>query len=163
DGIIGPPYEFCYLDLAGDRRWQVVHGPLVQALDEQGRHRQRRRRPSTVAATAISFEAFARDWLANRRVRTRTHDRYRRALEQRPSNRSRPAARSASSTSPRPYTKTCRRSCASAAAKTTRTLSSSRPRTAPGLSAKSAVKPSRAPPQPPTCASPTPTSTTCVT
>jgi integrase len=82
-GVAGPPYEYAYLDLTGHRRWRTVHGPLEQALREQGQHRHRRRRqtPSKYASHIVTFDQLAHDWLAQLQVRSATADRYQWALD----------------------------------------------------------------------------------
>lgn len=80
DGQILAPYEFSFRDLTGHRRWQVVHGDLAIALEQQAGLRMRRR-PATQPAVSASFEVFARGWLSRRQVRPRTLDRYRWAIE----------------------------------------------------------------------------------
>ena len=45
DGKVGPPYELCYLDSTGKRRWEVIHGNLEVAETRRAELRLRRRGP----------------------------------------------------------------------------------------------------------------------
>ena len=81
-GKVAPPYEFCYLDSTGKRRWQVVHGPLDEAKARKAELMLRRRRGERVEPSRQTFEQYAREWLERRNVRPRSRERDRWALEQ---------------------------------------------------------------------------------
>jgi site-specific recombinase XerD len=81
-GKVAAPYEFCYLDSAGRRRWQVVHGPLEEAKAKKAELMLRRRRGERVEPSRQTFEQYAREWLERRNVRPRTLEVDRWALEQ---------------------------------------------------------------------------------
>jgi integrase len=81
DGIVGPPYEFAYLDLAGKRRWQVVHSGLANAQQRQAKLRTRLRRPQ-LDEQSETLARYAEAWLNRQHVRPRTIDRYRWSIDQ---------------------------------------------------------------------------------
>jgi hypothetical protein len=80
DGKVAPPYEFCYLDSTGKRRWEVVHGNLDVAETRRAGLRIRRTRGERIEPTRQSFAEYAADWLERQTVRPRTLEIYRWAL-----------------------------------------------------------------------------------
>src|SRR3954451_20116894 len=49
DGKVGPPYEICYLDSTGKRRWTVIHGSIADAEAKKAELTLRRRRGERIA------------------------------------------------------------------------------------------------------------------
>jgi hypothetical protein len=56
DGKVAPPYEFCYLDSTGKRRWEVVHGNLEVAEARRAELRLRRRRGERIEPCRQTFQ-----------------------------------------------------------------------------------------------------------
>jgi integrase len=81
DGKVAPPYEFCYLDSTGKRRWEVVHGNLEVAQTRRAEMRIRRTRGERIEPTRQTFAEYAREWLERQTVRPRTLEIYRWALD----------------------------------------------------------------------------------
>jgi integrase len=81
-GKIGPPYEFCYLDSAGIRRWEIVHGNLDVAETRRAELRIRRTRGERIQPTRQTFADYAAEWLDRQTVRPRTLELYTWALSQ---------------------------------------------------------------------------------
>ena len=82
DGKVAPPYELCYLDSSGRRRWEIIHGNLDAAEARRAELRLRRRRGERVEPTRQTFEQHANEWLARQTVRPRTIEIYSWALRQ---------------------------------------------------------------------------------
>jgi len=82
DGKVAPPYEITFLDSAGTRRWEVVHGNLDVAEARRAELRLRRRRGERIEPTRQTFEQYAREWLERQTVRPRTLEIYGWALKQ---------------------------------------------------------------------------------
>ena len=82
DGKVGPPYELCYLDSTGKRRWEVIHGNLEVAETRRAELRLRRRRGDRIEPSRKTFEQYAADWLERQTVRPRTLEIYSWALRQ---------------------------------------------------------------------------------
>jgi integrase len=82
DRKVGPPYELCYLDSNGKRRWQVIHGSLDDAEARRAELRLRRRRGERTEPSRQTFEPYARAWLERQTVRPRTLELYTWALNQ---------------------------------------------------------------------------------
>lgn len=82
DGKVGPPYEICYLDSTGKRRWEVIHGNLEAAETRRAELRIRRNRGERIEPCRQTFEQYARDWLERQTVRPRTLELYTWALNQ---------------------------------------------------------------------------------
>jgi integrase len=80
DGKIAPPYEFCYLDSTGKRRWEVVHGNLDVAETRRAELRIRRSRGERIEPTRQTFADYANEWLERQTVRPRTLEIYQWAL-----------------------------------------------------------------------------------
>ncbi|MHB8695289.1 MAG: tyrosine-type recombinase/integrase [Solirubrobacteraceae bacterium] len=80
DNKVGPPYELCYLDSTGTRRWQVIHGNLDVAEARRAELRLRRRRGQRIEPSRQTFEQYANEWLERQTVRPRTIEIYRWAL-----------------------------------------------------------------------------------
>ena len=72
DGKIGSPFELCYLDSSGKRRWEVVHGSLEDAEAKRAELRLRRRRGERIEPNRQLFAEYAREWLERQNVRPRT-------------------------------------------------------------------------------------------
>jgi len=81
DGKVGPPYEICYLDSAGKRRWEVVHGSLDDAEARRAELRLRRRRGERIQPSRQTFAEHAAGWVDRQDVRPRTLELYRWALQ----------------------------------------------------------------------------------
>ena len=81
-GKVMPPYEIAYLDSAGKRRWEIVHGSLDDAEARRAELRLRRRRGERVQPTRQTFDEYAAGWLELQTVRPRTLEIYRWALNQ---------------------------------------------------------------------------------
>jgi len=79
---VGPPYELCYLDSTGRRRWEVVHGSLEDAEARRSELRLRRRRGERVQPSRQTFTEHAAEWLDRQDARPRTLELYRWALAQ---------------------------------------------------------------------------------
>jgi integrase len=79
DGVVGPPYEFRYVDAEGRRRWRVVVGGVAEAQAQRaelaGLCRGR-----LLGVRSQTFEQVGMDWLARQLVRRRTLETYRWAL-----------------------------------------------------------------------------------
>jgi integrase len=82
DGKVGPPYEICYLDSTGKRRWEVIHGNLEVAEARRAELRLRRHRGERIEPCRQTFEQYAAEWLERQSVRPRTMELYRWALNQ---------------------------------------------------------------------------------
>jgi site-specific recombinase XerD len=82
DDKVGPPYELCYLDSTGKRRWEVIHGNLDVAEARRAELRLRRRRGERIEPTRQTFEQYAAAWLERQTVRPRTLEIYSWALRQ---------------------------------------------------------------------------------
>jgi integrase len=82
DGKVAPPYEFCYLDSNGKRRWQVVHGNLDIAETRKAELMLRRRRGERVQPCRDTLSDYATAWLERQNVRPRTLELYTWALKQ---------------------------------------------------------------------------------
>jgi integrase len=82
DGKVGPPYEICYLDSTGKRRWEVIHGNLEAAETRRAELRIRRNRGERIEPCRQTFEHYANDWLERQTVRPRTLEIYTWALNQ---------------------------------------------------------------------------------
>ena len=80
DGKVTPPYELCYLDSSGRRRWEVVHGSLEDAEARRAELRLRRRRGERIQPSRESFDQHAQQWLERQNVRPRTLELYSWAL-----------------------------------------------------------------------------------
>jgi integrase len=80
DGKVAPPYEFCYLDSTGKRRWEVVHGNLEVAETRRAELRIRRTRGERIEPTRQTFAEYAGEWLGRQTVRPRTLEIYKWAL-----------------------------------------------------------------------------------
>jgi integrase len=80
DGRVGPPYELCYLDSDGKRRWTVVHGSLDEAEAKRSELRLRRRRGERIQPTRQTFADYANQWLERQTCRERTREKYSWAL-----------------------------------------------------------------------------------
>jgi len=80
DGKVAPPYEICYLDSTGTRRWETVHGNLDVAEARRSELRLRRRRGERIEPTRQTFEQYAMAWLDRQDRRPRTLERYSWAL-----------------------------------------------------------------------------------
>jgi integrase len=80
DGKVGPPYEICYLDSAGKRRWEVIHGNLEVAETRRAELRIRRNRGERIEPCRQTFQQYAEEWLERQAVRERTIEIYRWAL-----------------------------------------------------------------------------------
>lgn len=81
-GKVASPYELCYLDSVGKRRWQVIHGSLEDAEAKRAELRLRRRRGERIQPSRQSFEQHATEWLERQNVRPRTLELYSWALRQ---------------------------------------------------------------------------------
>jgi integrase len=81
-GKVRPPYEICYFDSSGTRRWQTVEGSLDEAEAKRAELTLRRRRGARVEPTRQTFEQYAREWLARQSCRPRTREVLVWALEQ---------------------------------------------------------------------------------
>ena len=81
-GKVGPPYEFCYLDSTGKRRWEVVHGNLDVAETRRAQLMLRRRAGERIEPSRQTFADYAADWQTRHTVRPRTVEIYRWALNQ---------------------------------------------------------------------------------
>jgi integrase len=81
-GKVTPPYEICYLDSTGRRRWEVVHGSLDDAEARRSELRLRRRRGERIQPNRQTFTDYSADWLDRQDVRPRTLELYRWALGQ---------------------------------------------------------------------------------
>src|SRR5205809_1121178 len=82
DGKVAPPYELCYLDSTGRRRWQVVHGSLEDAEAKRAELRLRRRRGERTEPNRQTFADYSRQWLEGVEARERTKEVHHWALEQ---------------------------------------------------------------------------------
>jgi integrase len=82
DGKVGPPYEICYLDSSGKRRWEIVHANLETAEARRAELRLRRRRGERIEPCRQTFEQYANEWLQRQTVRPRTLESYQWALNQ---------------------------------------------------------------------------------
>jgi integrase len=82
DGKVGPPYEICYLDSTGKRRWEVIHGNLEAAETRRAELRIRRTRGERIEPCRQTFEQYANEWLERQTVRPRTLEIYTWALNQ---------------------------------------------------------------------------------
>ncbi len=82
DGKVAPPYELCYLDSEGRRRWQVIHGSLEDAEARRAELRLRRRRGERIQPSRQTFAEHARAWLDTTDARARTKEVHHWALEQ---------------------------------------------------------------------------------
>jgi integrase len=80
DGKVGPPYEICYLDSTGKRRWEVIHGNLEVAETRRAELRIRRSRGERIEPCRQTFQQYAEEWLERQTVRDRTLEIYRWAL-----------------------------------------------------------------------------------
>lgn len=80
NGKVGPPYELCYLDSTGKRRWEVIHGNLEVAEARRAELRLRRRRGERIEPSRKTFEQYAAEWLERQTVRPRTLEIYSWAL-----------------------------------------------------------------------------------
>jgi integrase len=80
DGKVGPPYELCYLDSTGKRRWEVIHGNLELAETRRAELRIRRNRGERIEPCRQTFQQYAEEWLERQTVRDRTLEIYRWAL-----------------------------------------------------------------------------------
>jgi integrase len=76
DGKVASPYELTFLDSAGKRRWQVIHGSLEDAEAKRAELRLRRRRGERIEPTRQLFAEYAREWLERQDVRPRTLEKY---------------------------------------------------------------------------------------
>jgi integrase len=76
DGKVGPPYEICYLDSTGRRRWEVIHGNLEAAETRRAELRIRRSRGERIEPCRQTFKQYADEWLARQTVRPRTLELY---------------------------------------------------------------------------------------
>ena len=81
-GKVGPPYEFCYLDSTGKRRWEVVHGNLDVAESRRAQLMLRRRAGERIEPSRQTFADYAAEWQTRHTVRPRTVEIYRWALNQ---------------------------------------------------------------------------------
>ena len=81
-GKVRPPYEICYFDSTGTRRWQTVEGTLDEAEAKRAELMLRRRRGGRIEPTRQTFEQYAREWLARQTCRPRTREVLVWALEQ---------------------------------------------------------------------------------
>ena len=73
-GKVKPPYEICYFDSSGTRRWQTVEGTLDDAEAKRAELMLRRRRGGRIEPTRQTFEQYAREWLARQTCRPRTRE-----------------------------------------------------------------------------------------
>ena len=80
DGKVSPPYELCYLDSDGKRRWEVIHGSLNDAEAKRAELRLRRRRGERIQPCRLTFAQHAEEWLARQTVKPRTLEIYSWAL-----------------------------------------------------------------------------------
>src|SRR4051812_39528145 len=71
DGKVAAPYEFCFLDSAGRRRWEVVHGNLEVAETRRAELRIRRSRGERIEPCRQTFQQYASEWLDRQTVRPR--------------------------------------------------------------------------------------------
>ena len=81
-GRVGPPYEIAYLDSAGRRRWQVVHGSLADAEARRAELQLRRHRGERIEPTTQRFAEYALEWLERQSTRDRTREVHSWALRQ---------------------------------------------------------------------------------
>ena len=79
-GKVGPPYEFCYLDSTGRRRWEVVHGNLDVAETRRAQLMLRRRAGERIEPSRQTFADYSAEWLTRQTNRSRTLEGYRWAL-----------------------------------------------------------------------------------
>jgi hypothetical protein len=77
---VTPPYEICYLDSTGRRRWEIVHGNLDLAEARRSELRLRRRRGERIEPCRQTFAQHAGEWLERQTVRPRTLEIYSWAL-----------------------------------------------------------------------------------
>jgi integrase len=80
DGKVTPPYELCYLDPDGKRRWKVIHGSLNDAEAKRSELRLRRRRGERIQPCRQTFAHYAEEWLDRQTVKPRTLEIYSWAL-----------------------------------------------------------------------------------
>jgi integrase len=80
-GKVAPPYEFCYFDSRGSRRWQTVEGSLDEAEAARAELLLRRRKGGRIEPGRERFEEYARGWLARQTTRPRTQEKLVWALE----------------------------------------------------------------------------------
>ena len=80
DGKVAPPYEICYLDSTGKRRWEAVHGNLDVAESRRAELRLRRQRGERIEPCRQTFAEYADEWLQRQTVRPRTLEIYSWAL-----------------------------------------------------------------------------------
>jgi integrase len=80
-GKVRPPYEICYFDSRGTRRWRTIDGTLDEAEAKRAELMLRRRSGARIEPTRQTFEQYARDWLARQTGRPRTQEKLVWALE----------------------------------------------------------------------------------
>lgn len=81
-GKVKPPYEICYFDSTGTRRWQTVAGTLDEAEAKRSELMLRRRRGERIQPTRQAFADYATAWLERQTCRERTREKYSWAMRQ---------------------------------------------------------------------------------